>query len=390
MPWCPQCGSEYREGVATCAKCQAGLVPERPEAPRRHWREAVPPFAWGLLGQVAGALRHGTAAARLLCRHPSLLLLPLVIAVVNVADHRISSYLPMARRHLPTGSRTLWTPEKGWERSAPLLRPSELFRPLDAVGTFSSPAPTPSLTGVVRMAYESAIGARELRQSDLLLSIAVTLVLILPLPTFIASGYYRVVREAASGGEAQWEQFFPGVKHYFLRLLAYAALLLVVLYVPGTLFAIHASGRALTSDWPLRLRDWWTWGAVPLARFSLALAITAIVNDDVRLVTGIKRGVVVVYRRLLTALVLLVMVGALEFLVQWPLRGISYLLEGRLVGIDQVRALLVGMPLGMLLEAAYAAVGVWFCVAAFLWYRDASARLWPQAEEQPVPVATDA
>jgi hypothetical protein len=239
------------------------------------------------------------------------------------------------------------------------------------------------------MAYLMAVGGLEPRQSGLLsdlllwpvIATAISIVVFLPLPTFIASGYYLVVREAVSGGGSRWERFFPGVKHYFLRLLAYGALLQVVLHLPLTLFV---------SDWPHWLRNWWMWGALPLARFSLALAITAIVNDDVRLVTGIRRGVVVVYRRLLTALALLVMVGLLLFAVQWPVRGISYLLEGWLPRVDAARALLVGLPLGMLLAACYAAVGVWFCVAAFLWYRDASARLWPRAEEETGPIGADA
>jgi len=388
MPWCPQCGGEYRKGIPTCSKCEVGLVAEMPQAARRHWRESAPPVGLALLGQTADALRHGLSAAKLAGRHPSLLLLAVVIAVVNVANRRLSLYVSMARQGLPAGSRTLWTPEKGWERSAPLLRTSELFQPMDAVQTFSSPIPAPSFIGAMWMAYESASGSRVARTRDLWLFLVVGIALILPVSTFVAAGYWRVVKEVVSGRGPRWESFFPGVRAYFVRLLVYQALLLVVSYVPRTLFDIYASGRTFASDWPLRLQTWCTWAIAPVVAFSVALVVTAVVNDDAGVVTGITRSLVVIYRRLLTALALLVMIGVLEFVVQWPVRAISYLLEGRLHGLDAVRALLIGMPLGMLLEAAYAAVGVWFLVAAFLWYRDASPRLWPRpVEAGPVVVA---
>ena len=317
-----------------------------------------------------------------------MLLLPLVIAVLNVADDRVFPYVYLSGRKMPGEARTLWTSEGGWQRSAPLLRPSELFGPVDAVFAFSSPVTTPSLTGVTRMAYLRAYEDREVAPRGLWLPLVVSVVLLLPLPTFVIAGYYRVVLEVVSASAARWELFLARVRRYFVRLLGYWALV-VVLHAPGTVFYILASGRSFTSEWPFRLLDWWTWGALPLAWFSLALTATVLVNDDVGVFRAIRRGVVTVYRRLLTALVLLVMIGAVEFVVQWPVRGIAYLLEGRLLGLDSVRALLVGMPLGMLLEATYAAVGVWFCVAAFLWYRDASARLWPRAEEEQAAVGEE-
>lgn len=30
MPWCPQCGVEYREGFTACSDCQVELVAEQP------------------------------------------------------------------------------------------------------------------------------------------------------------------------------------------------------------------------------------------------------------------------------------------------------------------------------------------------------------------------
>jgi hypothetical protein len=37
--WCPRCGTEYRDGIRTCADCGVDLVRERP-APEPHGRRA--------------------------------------------------------------------------------------------------------------------------------------------------------------------------------------------------------------------------------------------------------------------------------------------------------------------------------------------------------------
>ena len=31
MPWCPKCGSEYRDGVKKCADCGLRLIDHRPD-----------------------------------------------------------------------------------------------------------------------------------------------------------------------------------------------------------------------------------------------------------------------------------------------------------------------------------------------------------------------
>jgi hypothetical protein len=45
MPWCPQCGAEYREGFRRCSECGVALVdalpskPQRPAEPGPEWVE---------------------------------------------------------------------------------------------------------------------------------------------------------------------------------------------------------------------------------------------------------------------------------------------------------------------------------------------------------------
>ena len=36
MPWCPQCGVEYREGFSRCSECGVALVSTPPPSPERH------------------------------------------------------------------------------------------------------------------------------------------------------------------------------------------------------------------------------------------------------------------------------------------------------------------------------------------------------------------
>ena len=35
MPWCPQCGAEYRGGFSRCSECGVALVDELPSKPQR-------------------------------------------------------------------------------------------------------------------------------------------------------------------------------------------------------------------------------------------------------------------------------------------------------------------------------------------------------------------
>jgi hypothetical protein len=47
VPWCPQCGVEYREGFSRCSDCGVALVgapppnPERPRRPGPEWVEVA-------------------------------------------------------------------------------------------------------------------------------------------------------------------------------------------------------------------------------------------------------------------------------------------------------------------------------------------------------------
>jgi hypothetical protein len=45
MPWCPQCGTEYREGFDRCSDCGSTLVAEPPAPP-----EGVPGPEWVAVG----------------------------------------------------------------------------------------------------------------------------------------------------------------------------------------------------------------------------------------------------------------------------------------------------------------------------------------------------
>jgi hypothetical protein len=52
MPWCPQCGAEYREGFTECSECRVALVaePPRPQPPAEDPDAPVPEPNWVTVG----------------------------------------------------------------------------------------------------------------------------------------------------------------------------------------------------------------------------------------------------------------------------------------------------------------------------------------------------
>jgi hypothetical protein len=65
MPWCPECGTEYAEGVAACPRCRVVLVAEPPprEDDPPEVVHRVPDAAAGAL--LCGVLEHHGIAALL-------------------------------------------------------------------------------------------------------------------------------------------------------------------------------------------------------------------------------------------------------------------------------------------------------------------------------------
>jgi hypothetical protein len=103
MPWCPQCGAEYREGFQQCPSCDVGLVGELPLTPQgtpvRSWRRRLRLI--GLRHQFERSLRCGREAAGVLRRCPTFLAVPLLLVIFSTTERGVSSYV--IRYHTRTG-----------------------------------------------------------------------------------------------------------------------------------------------------------------------------------------------------------------------------------------------------------------------------------------------
>lgn len=75
MPWCPQCGAEYREGFSRCSECGVALVskpptrPEQPAEPGPEWVE-IASYTTGEEARLAqGLLQQQGIPAEVVDKH---------------------------------------------------------------------------------------------------------------------------------------------------------------------------------------------------------------------------------------------------------------------------------------------------------------------------------
>jgi hypothetical protein len=75
MPWCPECGAEYREGFTKCSECQATLVDVPPRAasgpatPGPPWVEVASYTTVEEATLAQGLLNEGGIPAEVVDRH---------------------------------------------------------------------------------------------------------------------------------------------------------------------------------------------------------------------------------------------------------------------------------------------------------------------------------
>ena len=363
MLWCPKCGAEYREAVAECATCGVALVEERPLAPRPQ----LPLFAARRGDEVVAAFGYAVDAVRVLRRHPSLLLLPLALAVFNEAELAAGSYVVL--RHTALGRQ--WaeqlrnvrpTPSRGLrlqvrlDRGPPVAR-VEFSGARAVVGALAQGA---GEGGISERA--SAAGALRMWWASLVFSLLV----IAGANAFVLGGYYGVARGAVATGRLEWGRFSSCAKRFFGRMwLFFVALGLVSWGLLGLLL-LPSEGTTIGTLGTLAITIW-KWVMAGLL-FFLALTPFVIVVDDPRLGTAIKRSVLAVARCLTIAAVLILGSLVVAEVLQWP--------------FDWVRSSLFDVSLSRTLPAlCWPAVGVnlvqrcviallaaFFPVAALVWY----------------------
>ncbi len=355
MPWCPQCGAEYREGITRCAKCGVPLTEEAPAAQIVRWRERVPPWLQRIIGDFCNAFRYIAEAWRVLRRHPALLLLPLAAAVFNAVEGGTMTYVGFRYTAVGRELAAEYPLDRDVRAAMVRLRPGDVLGA--AVNRFTYPVPAPSLGGTWRMMELAAIQ----RHSNWAVPSAawvLSLLLILPLGALVLAGYYGVVARAVTEEAVSWRPFWGDARRYFVRFYLFGVLLAVL---TGGLAMIVLSLRATMAIYPAVT---FVGKAITLA---LALTLVAVVADDRPLRRALPSGAAVV----LGCLPVSVFLFAL-----WLVVLASRVLLGHLLGlaplppVDFATLQLYQIPQSAVLDGLVAIVGTWLLIASFVWYRD--------------------
>ncbi|UCC68902.1 MAG: zinc ribbon domain-containing protein [Armatimonadota bacterium] len=361
MAWCPKCGAEYREGVQDCPSCSRPMVDQGVPRPRRQERFA--PFLLRRWDEVKRALGYAVEAARVLRRHPSLLLLPLAVAVFNEAESAVGSYIMFG--HTAMG--------REW---AEMLRNAPSPRPRGARVTVrysvGPPAPSVELSGTrsILTAAVQGIAQRRRAQADFALDPRASWVALLfsfsvvaAVSAVVQAGYYGVARQAVATGILRWGDFGLSARRFSFRLWVFAAAV-------GLIFSALIGILLTGSDYAVWVVCKWFHRVAVLM---LVLTPFVIVADDAPVLTAVKRGVVTVGRNIGVAVMLVGGIMVAQELMSWPfdlLRSSDFVQSWPTTpGSVSWRSLAVNLPQRGLL----ACLSAFFVAAAFVWYRDASA-----------------
>jgi len=378
MPWCPQCRAEYVEGIATCAKCGVALVEELTTA------AAPGPLArvTSRLGRVR-AFTYAAEAYRLLRRRPALLLLPIAIAGFNAVESGVGSYLAATRTALGRGAARMAEADPrpgGYEalRLRKELAPAALTSRalLLAATTFSNPIPYPTLQGLQTYLWFAAQPDPAQFSNSTSHSAGVGMRLLLALAgillgALLLGGYYGRLRESTTKAGSTPLSLRLYVSNWYVRFLCYLALLYMVnnaFFLP--LLLLGGGSRSAMALYSLMMIVP-KWSAQVLAVL-LALALVAVAMDDAGFGAALKRGMRTVWRGWPTTFTLLA-ASAVVCAVLWAASIAFSLLASALLGSSQAPASsLKWVGLGAVYHAALAVLGVWLCLAQFLWYREAN------------------
>jgi hypothetical protein len=332
-----------------------------------------------LLARVR-VLVYGRDAFRLLRRHPALLLLPVAIAVFNAAESSVGSYLTMTRTAFGRELTQLKTAQRRPNRGLSVVLRAELSLQgladkfaSEAPLTFASPIPHPKLFGLQDLIGAAVTPTR--RQGfevspwswEIFAPLSLLLV-VLPLAALVLSGYYGRLLEAATGAAPPGLALGRYARRWFVRFLWYLVLGYVIQLIPFLVFS-SVSGP---SELSMRLLASYSLWAPRIVGVLLALTPVAIVMDDAPILGALKRGVLTVVRGWRTTLVLLAMLAVA--------RAVAAVLDGIISAVlcgvwdlpPTPASTLASIAVHAVYRTALALLGVWLCLAQFLWYREAN------------------
>jgi hypothetical protein len=387
MSRCPQCGAEYREGLQECPRCAARLAEEHSGQPRSRLRERLLPFLLRRRDEAKRALGHALQALRVLRRHPSLLLLPLAVAVFNTAELGVGGYLAATRTSYgrQEAAEARASPESD---RAPL--PATLtvrialgwtLYPVILAYTFGEPVRGPSATGTTLLARAATWPDPMHHQESpswwwpigLFYVVGIPIALLVTAP--VASGYYGLLGDAAAERQVEWSRFWRYLRLYYVRFLVFY---LLAFGVPGVIQLLLESAVQNVPHWRhaeflFRLGQWWGMRAIPALVFFLALTRVAIVVDGRSALSAIRRSILTVARGLVTALTLVAVLIPLRAVLITPCLLAQRPNVERYWPGSAGQAISAG-ALALPEDIVAAVIGTWLCLALFLWYRDAGAR----------------
>ena len=338
-----------------------------------------------IVGDVRRALGYLVEAARLLRRHPSLLLLPVVVAVFNAAEGSVGRDLMIQRteygRWLQERARELppQPPPHSRVRVVRVEMPSGIdvpYLPLTGTGSLIGAV----VEGRPRHAAVSSLPGGGFR--IVALAVALSLLVLIPLNALVRGGYFGLLAGAVSADKAGAACFARSAGRFFLRFWLLLALLGVA-YIAFFSIASSVLGRS-TLGWAL-LRG----ASCPMVAgvFFLMLVSSALVWEDSSVWTSLTRSASMAARDVGIAVPLLVVAIVAEEAVSRLFVWVRYWTWQE---VDPAGFVLWG---NLLTDAGHrcvlALVGAWLVVAVMLWYRDASARLWPRAAEDSAPTAAE-
>lgn len=383
MPWCPKCGAEYRDSVAKCATCEMALVAEPPRSPEDPLalvvavaRRLFPRFARELRSQARRSVGYSVGGLRLLGRHPALLLIPLLIMLLGTYDTAMGRYA--LTHYLAQQESFADTQRSATPIHIPVGRILRLklasHRTMAAVSELAGPLHYMTLQGTATILALSRPKEESLGEDRVPFQPAPALEIVFFLfgfavSSFALGGFFGMVRQVGEEGSLSWRGFETNARRFWARFFLFQTVALVLLRWPGLWPWVAAD-----SPWLANLSHAWGMWVAPAAAFFMALTWYAIITEDAGLWTALVRSAQTVGRHFVTGLCLLLTISLARFALLVPVEVSEAVLITRYGADDYSYVSLLGLPTLFLGRGVSAAVGVWFCLAAFLWYRDARLR----------------
>ncbi len=399
MAWCPICGAEYRPGMECCTKCAVALADERPRIASPGLPQRLPAPIRRAADQVAAALGYAAGALRLLRRHPSLLLLPIAVAVFDAVESGVGQHLLLG--HTAYGRQIaqqaeLWREERRRQPPADVLRAvREAFSVRSGARIVAAPVGGPSFSGTRRLCLGLATGSRSQAGARWFpwyswASLLVGLGLAIPVAAAVGAGYYGVACGVVMGRGPRWREFGGHFRRCFARFLVYS-LAVSALFTGIALLLQWRSGTSSGSFWPdlgPRPLDAWIFWIMPVLRVLLALTQISIVTDNASVLVAAKRSVRTVARGALVALALVAIVTLVRGVALTPVELLGATAASSPLRTASPAEIVLGGAIQGTQETLAAAIGVWLLLALLLWYRAAGPGPGMQADDglQPLPI----